>query len=89
MNWGMIATVIASLTLMVTLFGVVFIGGKLTQQVQDNTVDIRDLRKEHCDRLDDHDDQLNAHDVSLGRLHEWKDGFNAGARKVGSGEARD
>jgi hypothetical protein len=83
------AAVFAGLTFVLTLFGVVFLGGKLTQKVDENTDGLRELRTDHSGRLTGVEAKVNLHEVSLGRLHEWKDGFNAGARKIGNGEARD
>jgi hypothetical protein len=83
------AAVFAGLTFVLTLFGVVFLGGKLTQKVDENTDGLRDLRADHSERLNGVETRVNSHEVSIGRLHEWKDGFNAGARKIGNGEARE
>jgi hypothetical protein len=85
MNWAALAAVASICGFLGTLGVGIFIYGKMAQKVEDNETSIRAQGV----RLDSHDVKLNDHDVSLGRLHEWKDGFNAGARKLGTAEARD
>lgn len=80
MNWEMVAAVCSVLGILTTIVCVAFISGKLTQQISDN----RKMLEEHDKTLIDHADRLSEHDVKLGRLQEWKDGYNAAARIVGA-----
>jgi hypothetical protein len=85
MNWSAVAAIASICGVLGTLGVGIFIYGKMAQKVEDTQASV----KAQGVRLDTHDGRLNDHDVSLGRLHEWKDGFNAGARKLGTAEARD
>jgi len=74
MNWAAAAAIISGITLLLVLFGGAVLWGKLTEKVEG-----------HDRRLDSHkaeifeiNNRLIAHDVDIGRLKEWKDGFNAG-----------
>ena len=82
MNWAAISAIISA----ITLIGVVGVGGvmwgSLTEKVSG-----------HTKRLDDHktqiaaiDKHLNSQDIEIGRLQEWKDGYNAAARVSGGGK---
>jgi hypothetical protein len=80
MNWAAAAVVLSLLTLVATIIGASYTHGKLTQRVDQNVLDIND----HSERLTEHAERLGAHDVALGRLSEWKDGFNAASRVSGN-----
>lgn len=76
MNWPMFSAVVSLLTLLCVVGPGLVIWGKLTERVSG-----------HTKRLDDHKTQLatqNMHlgllDTEVGRLQEWKDGYNAAAR---------
>ena len=84
-NWSAVAAIISAVGLLITIGVGVFWGGRLTQKTLDNEIKL----DSHSQRLDGIDGRINGIDVSVGRLHEWKDGFNAGARKLGTNEARD
>jgi hypothetical protein len=78
MNWSAMAAIVASLTLLTVLLGGGFIYGRLTQEVKGNSATIED----HHLQLEKHEARISQHAVDLGRLHEWKDGFNAGSRSA-------
>lgn len=82
MNW-------AALAAFGSLFGVIasgltaaYVYGKLTQQVTDG----RDKANEQSVTLKEHSDKLEDHGEKIGRLQEWKNGFNAAARVSGTKE---
>lgn len=83
MNWTVVAAVSSMFGVLCTVIGVAYISGRVTKQVESNTLDI----SKHDVRLDGHDDKLNEHDVELGKLHEWKNGYNAAARISGNNGA--
>lgn len=82
MNWGAISVGISALTLLATVIAASYTHGKLTQRVEQNSADISDISEIQAD----HGKRLNEHDVALGRLKEWKEGFNAASRVSGSKE---
>lgn len=79
-NWAAVAAVCAVVSALASLIIGAFVHGRLTEKVATNT----ERLEAHEGRLDGHDDQLGVHAVEIGRLHEWKSGFNAGARAVSS-----
>lgn len=82
MDWGAIAVAISALTFIATIVGASYTHGKLTQRVDQNGEDIDSL----LDVQRDHGEKLAGHDVAIGRLNEWKEGFNAAARVSGGKE---
>lgn len=73
MDASTLAAIFAGLSLLATLVGVIFIGGKLSQRVEDHGI-----------RLDRHDELFIRHDTRLGStevaiegLKQWRDGYNA------------
>jgi len=81
MNWEMLTAIAAVLTLLLAVCGMIFVGGKLTQKVSDNSDDIKDLAITQKAQAE----VIGTHETSLARLHEWKDGFNAGSRSAAPG----
>ncbi len=71
----MVAALASCFGILVTIVGVAYVSGRLTQQIAEN----RKLVDEHDRTLAEHGERLSDHDVKIGRLHEWKSGFNAGA----------
>lgn len=59
-----------------------YVYGKLTQTSIDTKEDVR----EHSMTLKEHSDKLEDHGEKIGRLQEWKNGFNAAARVSGNKE---
>jgi hypothetical protein len=79
MNWAELAAIVSLITLVIVLIGGGVLWGSLTEKVAGQTK-----------RLDGHkaelsaiDAKVNAHDVQIGKLEEWKSGFNAAARVSG------
>ena len=74
-SWGIVSAV-ASL---VTLIGTVGVGGmmwgKLTERVGGQTKRL----DTHKEQIADNTTRIAGHDVQIGRLEEWKQGYNAAA----------
>jgi len=79
MNWAAVSAIISCITLIggVGVSGVLW--GKLTEKVAGTEKRIDG----HKSELLAVDLRLNAHDVQIGRLEEWKAGYNAAARVGG------
>lgn len=82
MNWAAISAIISA----ITLIGVVGVGGVMWGSLSEKV-------SGHTKRLDDHkaqiaaiDKHINSQDIELGRLQEWKNGYNAAARVSGGGK---
>ncbi len=73
MNAAMIAAIFAGLTFILTLFGVVFIGGKVSQTVEDHGVILTD----HKAILKEHDTRLGKTEFEVFGLKRWHDGYEA------------
>lgn len=76
MNWAAIAAGFALLTFLSTLCVGAYVYGKLTQQTSDNSKRL----DTQAGMLEGHAERIGIHDVKIGRLEQWKDGFNAGSR---------
>ena len=74
MSAELVAAIASVIGVLVTIVGVAFISGKLTQKIEDNSRVIAD----HGDRLDKHAIILNTHEVEIAKLNEWRNGYNAG-----------
>jgi len=76
MNWSALSAIISG----VTLFGTVGMGGimwgSLTERVKNLTTSHEDNRTS----LADHEQRLKDAEVKVGRLQEWKEGYNAAAQ---------
>lgn len=79
MNWAAVSAIVS----LITLVGVFGVGGvmwgRLTEKVSTQTKGLDGCKGE----LAIVDQRLNGHDVQIGRLQEWKDGYNAAARVGG------
>lgn len=84
MNWAAIAAIVSGCGLLVTVLGIAYTSGKLTQRIDDTEKVVGG----HAETLAEHAARLGVHDVDLGRLKEWKDGFNAAARVSGNKEVQ-
>lgn len=79
MNWAAVSAIISALTLICVVGPGLIMWGIVTEKVSGLTK-----------RADDHKaiiakqaDRLSVHDVQIGRLEEWKDGYNAAVRTSG------
>lgn len=72
---AMVAAFGSILGIATTVICVSFWSGKMTQQIADNKV----MLLEHDVTLQAHAEKLSDHDVELGKLNEWKNGYNAAA----------
>ncbi len=79
MNWPAISAIVSVLTLLIVSIGWGVLWGTLTEKVAGNTKRL----DSHKAELADVDTRLNKHDVQIGRLEEWKSGYNAAARVGG------
>jgi hypothetical protein len=76
MNWAAVAAVISAITLLVLLLGGAVLWGKITERV-DGLVLRANSHKQEIAAVTL---RTNEHDVRIGKLEEWKSGFNAAAR---------
>ena len=76
MNWAAISAIISA----ITLIGVVGVGGTMWGSLTEKVSGLSRRADSHKSELGEHTAKLNQHDVQLGRLEEWKSGYNAAAR---------
>ncbi len=79
MNWAAISAIVSVLT----LIGVVGIGGRMWGSLSEKVAGTIRRLDSHKVEIGVIDGRVNAHDVQLGRLEEWKNGYNAAARIAG------
>jgi len=63
---------------LVTIGGIAYTSGKLTQQI----VDTRARTEEHKITLKEHAEKLEEHGDKISRLQEWRAGFNAAVSRA-------
>lgn len=86
MNWEMVAAIAAVIGILTTIICVVFVAGRLTQQIADSKIRHEEHVTETGQKFDEqeakiteHADRLSGHDVEIALLKQWKDGYNAAA----------
>lgn len=79
MNWAAVSAVISGITLLLVAVGGGVMWGTLTEKVSG----LSKRADSHKAEIGAIDARLNNHDVQIGRLQEWKDGYNAAARVGG------
>ena len=79
MNWAAVSAIISA----ITLIGVVGIGGIMWGSLTEKVTGLSKRADGHRDELAGHTIHLSQLDVQVGRLQEWKDGYNAAARVGG------
>jgi len=79
MNWAAVSAVISGITLLLVAVGGGVMWGTLTEKVAGQTKRL-DGHKLEIARVEL---RLNDHDVQIGKLEEWKSGYNAAARVGG------
>jgi len=79
MNWAAISAIVSAITLLLVAVGGGVMWGTLTEKVKGHTLRLNS----HGAELATVDRRLNDHDVEIGRLKEWKEGYNAAARVSG------
>lgn len=84
MNWSAVAAIGSLIGVVVTIVSVAYMSGQFTQQIKDS----KDKATEHSVTLKEHAEKLEDHGEKIGRLQEWKNGFNAAARVSGSKEVQ-
>ena len=75
-NWAAVSAIISA----VTLIGVVGVGGVMWGGLTEKVSGLWKRVDSHKAEIASLDSRLNTHDVQLGRLEEWKSGYNAAAR---------
>ena len=75
-DWSAVSAIVSGLTLVGTVGVGGVMWGSLTEKVSGQTKRLDD----HKLTLAKHDTHLSEHDVQLGRLEEWKQGYNAAAQ---------
>lgn len=75
-NWGAVSAIISA----ITLIGVVGVGGVMWGGLTEKVSGLGRRADSHKAEIAVIDERLNSHDVQLGRLEEWKSGYNAAAR---------
>lgn len=78
-NWAAVAAAGSIFGVLATIIGVAFTSGRLTEKLGEHKVKL----DEHAEAIKAHGETLTDHEVQLGRLNEWKDGYNAAARVSG------
>ena len=73
MNAANVAAAFAALTFLLTLFGVVYLGGKLAKTVEDHGVSI----VRHDRQFEDHDKRISSGEREIYGLKKWHDGYDA------------
>lgn len=76
MNWAAVSAIVSALTLLVMIGGFAYTWGTWSEKVagQGKRID------EHRDLIAAQEQTINLHGIQLGRLEEWKAGYNAAAR---------
>lgn len=82
MNWAALAAFGSLFGVIASALTAAFVYGKLTAEVTNNKADTR----AHSETLEKHAEKLEDHGEKIGRLQEWKNGFNAAARVSGTKE---
>jgi hypothetical protein len=80
MDWAAVSAVVSGITLVGTVGVGGIMWGTMSEKVSGHTKRLDNNATEH-ERFDS---RLTSHDVTLGRLQEWKDGYNAAVRTGGS-----
>ena len=78
-NWAAVSAIISA----ITLIGVVGVGGIMWGSLTEKVSGLVRRSDSHKAEIAVIDERLNSHDVKLGRLEEWKSGYNAAARVGG------
>jgi hypothetical protein len=73
-NWGAISAICS----LVTLIGVVGVGGVMWGTLTERVNNIGARVDVHRKELDAHEGRLNSADVIIGKVEEWKDGYSRG-----------
>ena len=78
-NWAAASAIISA----ITLIGVVGVGGVMWGSLTEKVSGLVKRADSHKAEIAVIDERLNSHDIQLGRLEEWKSGYNAAARVGG------
>jgi threonine dehydratase len=81
-NWAAIAAITSLFGVLATIIGTAYTAGQMREKIKNNS----DRLDVHDDRLDKHAAKLEEHGENIGRLQEWRSGFNAAARVSGNRE---
>ena len=72
-NWAAVSAVVST----ITLVGVVGIGGMMWGSLTEKVAGIIKRVDSHKSEIAEIDGRLNSHDIQIGKLEEWKAGYNA------------
>jgi hypothetical protein len=75
-NWAAISAIVS----VITLVGVVGVGGVMWGTLSEKVATAVEGLKTNASDHAHFDTRLTAHEVQLGRLEEWKNGYNAAVR---------
>lgn len=78
MDFSVLAAGCSLIGTLVTIGGIAYTSGKLTQQIVEN----RARTTEHTITLKEHAEKLEEHGERISRLQEWKSGFNAAVSRA-------
>ena len=75
-NWAAVSAIVST----ITLVGVVGVGGMMWGTLTEKVSGVIKRLDGHKTEIAQIDVRLNSHDVQIGRLEEWKAGYNAAAQ---------
>ena len=78
-NWAAVAAIMSVLTLLTVVIGIAVGWGKMTERVDNLSLEVDGNRV----NVEKHAITLTDHAVAIGKLEQWKDGFNAAAKVSG------
>ena len=79
MNWAAVSAVVSA----ITLIGVVGFGGVMWGTLTEKVSNLDRHMESRSVEIAAIDGRLNSHDVQIGRLEEWKSGYNAAVHASG------
>jgi hypothetical protein len=79
MHWDAIAAACSMFGILATIIGVAYTSGRMTEKLRES----REKIEEHSIALKEHAGRLDEHALSIDRLQQWREGFNAAANVSG------
>jgi hypothetical protein len=84
MNWAAVSAILSALTFLGVVGPGLVMWGKLSERVSGHTARLDDHKKQIAGTME----RLGHMDTEIGRLQEWKEGYNAAAR-ISTGNTRE
>lgn len=75
MNWAAVSAIVSTVTFLAVVCGFAYMWGQLTEKVDG----LKGIIDENTVNVKTHGAQLSDHAVAIGKLQEWKEGYNAAA----------